>query len=246
MKIRWQQVISEFDITIEHIEGKENFIADTLSRAGTYKGSASLSSSDLSSSPNHTSILPPPVVVNHILISHPYLLPPPTNTNYPTSMLLRRTMSGMAGKPVYPPSSATRPYHRPQSPNSTSSSSSTGLGDIFQQERYANEPDSDYSDLKHNNMPRDRRHQELQQSTTWNESQQAIVTAAATTREQTQQQQEQQEQVELGRSVKHKSKTPNFSIIINKKPSNSTTMVPPAAPSSPEPEWTLEGPSNSD
>jgi len=41
IKIRWQQLMSEFDITIEHIEGKENFIADTLSRAGTYKGSAS-------------------------------------------------------------------------------------------------------------------------------------------------------------------------------------------------------------
>jgi len=78
--------MSEFDITIEYIEAKENFIADTLSRAGTYKGSASPSSSDLSSSPNHTPTLPPPVVVNHILISHPHLLPPPTNTNHPTSM----------------------------------------------------------------------------------------------------------------------------------------------------------------
>jgi len=49
----------------------------------------------------------------------------------------------------------------------------------------------------------------------------------------------------LGRSVKHKPKKPNCCIIINKKPSNSTTMVHPAAPPSPEPEWTLEGPSNS-
>jgi len=157
--------MSEFDITIEHIEGKENFIADTLSKAGTYKGSASPSSSDLSSSPNHTPTLPPPVVVNHIYISHPHLLPPTTNIIYPTSMPPKRTMSGMAGKPVYPPSSATRPYHSPQSPNSASSSSSTGLGDIFQQERYANEIDSDYSDLKNNNIQRDRRHQELQQRT---------------------------------------------------------------------------------
>jgi len=67
----------------------------------------------------------------------------------------------MAVKPVYPPTTATRPYHGPQSPNSAGSASSTGLGDIFQQERYANEPDSDYSDLKNNNMQRDRRHQEL-------------------------------------------------------------------------------------
>jgi len=95
-------------------------------------------------------------------------------------------------------------------------------------------------------MQRDRRHQELQQRTAWNERQQAIVTAAATTRAQVQQQQEQQEQVELGRSVKNKPKKPNFSIIINKKPSNSTTMVTAAAPPSPESEWTLEGPSNSD
>jgi len=50
--------------------------------------------------------------------------------------------------------------------------------------------------------------------------------------------------VELERSVKHK--TPNFSIIINKKPCNSTTMVPSAAPPSLEPEWTLEGQSNRD
>jgi len=161
MKVRWQQVMSEFDITIEHIEGKENFIADILSRVGTYKGSASSSSSNLSSSPNHTHTLPPPVVVNHIFISHSHLLPPPTNINHPNSMPPRRTMSGMTGKPVYPPSSATRLYHRPQSPNSASSSSSTGLGDIFHQERYANELDSDYSDLKNNNMQRDRRHQEL-------------------------------------------------------------------------------------
>jgi len=236
MKIRWQQVMSEFDITIEYIEGKENFIADTLSRAGTYKGFASSSSSDLSSSPNHTPTLPPPVVVNHILISHPHLLQAPTNINHPNSMPPRRTMSGMTGKPVYLPSSATRPYHRPQSPNTASGSSSTGLRDIFRQERYANEPDSDYSDLKNNDIQRDRRHQELQQRTGWNERQQAIITAAATPRVQAQQQQEQQEQVELGRSVKHKPKTPNFSIVINKKPSNSTTMVPPAAPPSPEPE----------
>jgi len=154
--------MSEYDITIENIEGKENFIADTLSRAGKYKGTASPSSSDRSSSPNHTHTLPPPVVVNHIFISHPHLLPPPTKTNHPNSMPPRRTMSGMTGKQVYPPSSATRPYHRPQSPNSASSSSSTGLGDIFQQERYAIEPDSDYSDLKNNNIQRDSRHQELQ------------------------------------------------------------------------------------
>jgi len=246
MKIRWQQVMSEFDITMKHIEGKVNFIADTLSRAGTYKGSTSPSSSDLSSSLNYTHILPPPVVVNHTFISHPHLLPPTTNTNYLTSMPPRRTMSGVAEKPVYPPTSATRPYHKLQSPNSATSGSSTRLGDIFPQERYAQEPDSYYSDLKNNNIQRDRRHQELQQRTAWNERQQDIVTAAATTRAQAQLQQEQQEQVELGRSVKHKTKTPHFSIIINKKPSNSTTMVPPATPPSPEPEWTLEGPSNSD
>jgi len=52
--------------------------------------------------------------------------------------------------------------------------------------------------------------------------------------------------VELGRSIKHKPETYNFSIIINKKPSNSTTIVSPAAPPSLESEWTLEGPSNSD
>jgi len=132
MKIKWQQVMGEFDITIEYIEGKENFIPDTPSRAGTYKGHASPSSSNHSSAPTDTPTLPAAVVVNHILISHPHLLLPPTNTNYPTSMSPRRTMSGMGGKPVYPPSSATRPYHRPQSPKSASSSSSTGLGDIFQ------------------------------------------------------------------------------------------------------------------
>jgi len=130
-KIKWQQVMSEFDITIEHIEGKDNFIADTLSRAGTYKGSASPSSSVFSSSPNHTHTLSPPVVVNPIFISHLHLLPPNTNINHPNSMPPRRTMSGMAGKPVCPPSSATSPYPRPQYPNSASSSSSTGLGDIF-------------------------------------------------------------------------------------------------------------------
>ena len=52
--------------------------------------------------------------------------------------------------------------------------------------------------------------------------------------------------MELGISVKNKTKTLNFSIIINKKPSNSTTMASPAAPTFPEPEWTFEGPSNSD
>jgi len=52
--------------------------------------------------------------------------------------------------------------------------------------------------------------------------------------------------VEVGRSEKHKPKTPNFSIIINKKPSNSTTIVPPAAPPSPELEYIVKGPSNSD
>jgi len=157
--------MSEFDINIEYIEGKENFIADTLSRAGTYKGSTSFSSSNLPSAPNHTPALPPPVVVNYIVISHPHLLLPPTNTNYLTSMPPRRTRSGMPVKLVYLSSSATRPYHRLQCPNSAPSSSSTGVGDFFQQKRYANEWLSDYSDLKNNNIQRDRRHQKLQQRT---------------------------------------------------------------------------------
>jgi len=182
IKIRWQQVMSEFDITIEHIEGKENFIADTVSRAGTYRGSDPPSRSDLSYLPNHTPTLPPPVVGNHVFISHLHLLPLTTNTNYPSSMPPSRTMSGMTGKPVYLPSHVTRPYGRPQSPTSASSSSSTGLGNIFQQERYTNELDSDYRNLKNNYMQRDRRRQELQQRTAWNERQQATVTDAATTR----------------------------------------------------------------
>jgi len=132
MKIRWQQIMCKFDITIKYIKEKENYIADTLSRAGTYKGSASSSRSDLSFSPNHTPTLPPPVVVNYIFISHPYLIPPSTNINYPNSMSPRRTMSGMTRRLVCLPSSATRPYHRLKSSNSVSSSSSTGLGDIFQ------------------------------------------------------------------------------------------------------------------
>jgi len=143
MKIRLQQVMSEFGMTLQYIEEKENFIADTPSRAGVYKGSASPSSSDLSSLPNHTPTLPPLVVVNHIFISHPYLLPPSTNTNYSNSMPTRRTIREMPVEPVYPPSSTTRHYYSPQSPYSASSSSSTGLGYIFQQERH-------------------RRHQELQ------------------------------------------------------------------------------------
>jgi len=157
--------MSEFDITIEYMEGKKNFQADTLSRAVTYTGSAPPSCSNLSPSPNYTPTLPPPVVVNHILNSHPYQQLLPSNTNYPTNMPPRRTMGGMAGKLAYLSSSATRPYHRRQSPNCASSSSSTGLGDIFQQERYANEPDSDYSDLKNNNLERERRHQEHEQKT---------------------------------------------------------------------------------
>jgi len=93
IKIRWQQVMSEFDIHIEYIEGEENFIADTLSRAGTYKGSASHSSSDHSSLQNHTPTLPPPAVENHIFISYPRLLPPPPNINYSDNMSPRRTMN---------------------------------------------------------------------------------------------------------------------------------------------------------
>jgi len=78
--------MSEFDITIEYIEGEENFPTDTLRRAGTYKGSTSPSSSDLSCLPNYSHTLPPPVVVNQIFISHPHLVPPPININHPKSM----------------------------------------------------------------------------------------------------------------------------------------------------------------
>ena len=35
MMIRWQESLSQLDITIEHIDGKQNMIADALSR--TYK-----------------------------------------------------------------------------------------------------------------------------------------------------------------------------------------------------------------
>jgi len=50
----------------------------------------------------------------------------------------------------------------------------------------------------------------------------------------------------MQRSVKQKPRIPTFSIVINKKPSKSTTMASSAAPPSPEPEWTLKEPSNSD
>ena len=42
MMIRWQESLSQLDITIEHIDGKKNVIADALSR--TYKESPSASS----------------------------------------------------------------------------------------------------------------------------------------------------------------------------------------------------------
>jgi len=134
MKISCQLLRSEFYITIKYLEGKRNFIVDIRRRVGTCKGSASACSSELSSSPNGSATLPPLEVVNHIFISHQHLLPLPTNTNHPNNIPSRRTMCGITRKPICPPSSPTRPYHRLQSTNSASRGRTTEVGEIFLQE----------------------------------------------------------------------------------------------------------------
>ena len=86
MKIRWQETISEFDIIIEYIKGKEKLIADILSRTRTYKNSITLSSSNLSPSPNHSTTLFRPVAVNYVFISYPHPLPLLTKIGQTTSL----------------------------------------------------------------------------------------------------------------------------------------------------------------
>src|SRR5205807_8922149 len=80
MKRRWQEFMSQFDITLEHIKGEDNAIADLLSRA--YKPQDSPPTQLPPHSPSDHSVLPP-VVTNHFPTVYPsiYRILPPTATS---------------------------------------------------------------------------------------------------------------------------------------------------------------------
>ena len=85
MIIRWQESLSQLDITIEHIDGKKNVIGDALSR--TYKNSPCPSSEESLLSTDHSYNTPvlPTIATQHLTINLPisplYSLPPPCLRN---------------------------------------------------------------------------------------------------------------------------------------------------------------------
>src|SRR5438445_9263140 len=97
MKRRWQEFMSQFDITLEHIKGKDNAIADLLSRA--YKPQDSPPTQLSAPSPSDHSVLPP-VVTNHLHIRYPHIFNNLPQT-YQSKMPAQR-FSHITGKPQYP------------------------------------------------------------------------------------------------------------------------------------------------
>ena len=79
MMISWQESLSQLDITIDHIDGKKNMIADALSR--TYKESTSPSCEQSLLSTNYSNSIP-------LLLT---TTSQPLTVNLPTSNTLRTT-----------------------------------------------------------------------------------------------------------------------------------------------------------
>src|SRR5205807_1340938 len=97
MKRRWQEFMSEFDLTLEHIKAEENALPDLLSKACKPDPSPSAEASPPSPSPD--SVLPP-VITNHLHIRYPHIfnnLPP----NYQTKMPAQR-FSHITSRPQHP------------------------------------------------------------------------------------------------------------------------------------------------
>ena len=98
MIIRWQESLSQLDMTIEHIDGKKNVIADALSR--TYKESPSPSSEQSLLSTDHSNSTPvlPTITTQHLTLNLPTSTTLPCTTTMPSQTTPRRRMSNMTGR----------------------------------------------------------------------------------------------------------------------------------------------------
>ena len=93
MMIRWQESISQLDITIEHIDGERNVIADALSR--TYKESASpsLEQSLLSTDRTNSTPVLATTTSQHLTFNVPTSNTLPNSTTMPSQTTPSRRMS---------------------------------------------------------------------------------------------------------------------------------------------------------
>ena len=96
--IRWEECQSQLDITIEHIDGKQNVIADALSR--TYKESPSPSFEQSLLSTDHSNSTPviPTTTTQHLTVDPPTSTTLPTITTIPSQTTPRTRMSNMTGR----------------------------------------------------------------------------------------------------------------------------------------------------
>ena len=186
--------MSQFDITLEHIKGKDNAIADLLSRA--YKPQDSPPTQLSAPSPSDHSVLPP-VVTNHLHIRYPHIynnLPPTYNSKMPA-----QRFSHITGRTVTPRTAQWRrlpplttnlpptPRRLPQAAITTTPLSplTRELDEIFHRERYEEDWDSP-EDSETDNKQRQVRLDRIQQrmGIVHPQEQQAVQTAATTTRAQ--------------------------------------------------------------
>ena len=98
MMIRWQASLGQLDITIEHIDGKKNVIADALSR--TYEETPFFSSQQsplFTAHSNSTPVLPT-ITTQHLTVNLPTATTLPFTTIMPSQRTPRRRMSNMTGR----------------------------------------------------------------------------------------------------------------------------------------------------
>ena len=98
MMIRWQASLGQLDITIEHIDGKKNVIADALSR--TYQESPSPCSEQSPLSTVYYNSIPvlPTTTTQHLTVNLPTSTTLPLTTTMPSQTTPRRRMSNMTGR----------------------------------------------------------------------------------------------------------------------------------------------------
>ena len=98
MMIRWQESLTQLDINIQHMESKENVIADARSRSHKVSPSPSSKQSPLSTDQSNSTAVLLTRTTQHLAVNRPTSTTLPSITTMPSLTTTRRRMTNMTGR----------------------------------------------------------------------------------------------------------------------------------------------------
>ena len=101
MMIRWQEGLSHLDITIEHIDSKENVIADSFSRTNKESPSPTSEQSLISTDHSNSTAVLPTTRTQHLTVNFPTSTTLPYTITMPSQSTTRRRISNMTRRYEY-------------------------------------------------------------------------------------------------------------------------------------------------